>query len=140
MGPAAILLAGLPCLLKDMAWKRHSERAMRRSHSWWPARREEVVQLQRTQADRLNDLETRGQARLSRSLPRELTSVLDSLDSTHDEAAQATRSRVETVKASLAETRPSPENETAVHPGLAGGHLIAPSSVGKPSGQRSRSR
>jgi hypothetical protein len=97
------------------------------------ARREEVVQLQRTQADRLDDLETRGQARLaalSRSLPRELTSVLDSLDSTHDEAAQATRSRVETVKASLAATRPSPENETAVHPGLAGGHLIAPSSLG----------
>lgn len=84
------------------------------------ARREEVVQLQRTQADRLNDLETRGQARLaalSRSLPRDLTSVLDSLDSAHDEAAEATRSRVETVKASLAETRPSPRTRRRCIPG-----------------------
>ena len=97
------------------------------------ARREEVVQLQTAQADRLKDLETRGQARiaaLNKSLPREIVSALDSLDRTHEEAASATRSQVERVKASLVESSPSPENETAVHPGLAGGHLVAPSSLG----------
>jgi hypothetical protein len=97
------------------------------------ARREEVVQLQTTQADRLNELETRGQAQiaaLNKGLPREIVSALDSLDRTHEDAIQATRSHVESVKARLVESSPSPENETAVHPGLAGGRLIAPSALG----------
>ncbi len=95
------------------------------------ARRAEVVKLQRDQADRLADVERRGQARLadlSKRLPREIAGVLDTLERTQDEAAQATRSRVEQAKAALAQSSPAPENETAVHPGLANGRLIAPSS------------
>jgi hypothetical protein len=97
------------------------------------ARREEVAQLQAAQADRLSELETRGQARmaaLNKSLPREIVSTLDNLDRTHEEATVATRSNVEEVRARLVESSPSPQNETAAHPGLAGGHLIAPNSLG----------
>lgn len=93
------------------------------------ARREEVVRLQTAQADQLKDLETRGQARMAAlrsSLPKDLASVLDSLDKSHEQAHGATKSHVDTVKAKLAASGPSPENETAVHPGLAGGHLVAP--------------
>jgi len=96
-------------------------------------RREEVVKLQTDQADRLKDIETRGRARiaaLNKSLPKEFVNVLDNLDRTHDEATEETRSRVERVKATLVESRSLPENETAAHPGIAGGRLIAPSSLG----------
>lgn len=97
------------------------------------ARREEVVRLQKSQAHHLADLESRGQARvaaLRKTLPKEMVAVLDSLDKTHDEAKAATKSHVDKVKAKLAASASSPENETAVHPGLAGGHLVAPSSLG----------
>ncbi len=97
------------------------------------ARREEVVRLQKSQADHLKDLETRGQARiaaLKKTLPKDMVAVLDSLDKTHDEASAATKSHVDRVKAKFAPSGPSPENETAVHPGLAGGHLVAPGSLG----------
>jgi hypothetical protein len=97
------------------------------------ARRDEVVKLQQGQADRLKDIETRGQARiadLNKRLPREIVSALDTLGAAHEQAAEATRSRVESVKETLVQSRPSPENETAVHPGLAAGHLIAPGSLG----------
>lgn len=96
------------------------------------ARRDEVVRLQRDQADRLADIEARGQARLAdlkRRFPREIVSVFDMLEHTHDEAAQATKSRLERAKAALARTSPAPEDEkTVVHPGLVVGQLIAPSS------------
>jgi hypothetical protein len=97
------------------------------------ARREEVVKLQKDQADRLKDIETRGQARLAdlkKRLPREIVSTLDTLEATHEQAAEATRSHVEIVKSTLVQSRPSQENETAVHPGLAGGQLVVPGSVG----------
>jgi hypothetical protein len=97
------------------------------------ARRDEVVKLQQDRADRLKDIETRGQARiadLNKRLPREIVSVNDTLGATHEQAVETTRSRVERAKATLVQSGPSPENETAVHPGLAGGHLIAPSSLG----------
>jgi hypothetical protein len=97
------------------------------------ARREEVVQLQKVQADRLKDIEARGQAQiadLNKRLPREIVSALDTLGATHEEAAETTRSHVERVKATLAQSGPSPENETALHPGLAGGQLVVPGSVG----------
>lgn len=96
-------------------------------------RREEVVRLQKSHADQLKDLETRGQTRigdLKKSLPKELVAVLDTLDKTHDKASTATKSHVEKVKAKLVDAEPSPEHETAMHPGLAGGHLVAPSSLG----------
>lgn len=97
------------------------------------ARREEVVRMQKSQADRLKDLESRGQARLAdlkKSLPREIVTALDRLDKAHDAAGKATESHLERAKAELVESGPSPENETAVHPGLAGGQLVAPSSLG----------
>lgn len=97
------------------------------------ARREDVVRLQKSQADQLADLEARGQARLialRKTLPKELATTLDDLNKTHDDAKTATKSRVEDIKAKLAASGPTAENETAVHPGLAGGHLVAPHSLG----------
>jgi hypothetical protein len=97
------------------------------------ARREEVVRLQKAQVDQLKDLETRGQARmasLKETLPGNLVSVLDSQDKQHEEASAATAAHVERVKAKLADMATSPENETAIHPGLAAGQLVAPSSLG----------
>jgi hypothetical protein len=96
-------------------------------------RREEVVRLQKAQADQLKDLETRGQARiadLKKTLPKEMATVFDRLDSTHEKASASTKSHVDKVVAKLAESEPSPENVTDLHPGLAGGHLVAPSSLG----------
>jgi hypothetical protein len=97
------------------------------------ARREEVVRLQKNQADQLEDLETRGQSRiaaLKKTLPKDILTTLDSLDKMHNEASEATKAHVERVKAKLAASAISPENETAIHPGLAGGHLVAPNSLG----------
>jgi hypothetical protein len=97
------------------------------------ARREQVVRLQKSQADQLTDLQTRGQAQiaeLKKTLPKEFVTVLDSLDRTHDKATTAAKSQVEKARAELSSSVPAPEDETAVHPGLAGGHLVAPSSLG----------
>lgn len=97
------------------------------------ARREEVVKLQTTQASDLEKLETRGQAKLAnlkKSLPKEIVDVLNRLDRANEEASSETRTLVEQAKASLVDSGPSPENETAAHPGLAGGRLVAPSSLG----------
>jgi len=96
-------------------------------------RREEVVQLQKSQADQLKDLETRGQAKkaaLKKTLPKDIVAFLDSQDKMHDEKEAATKSHVETVKARLADSVPSSEHQTAFHPGLAAGQLVAPSSLG----------
>jgi len=97
------------------------------------ARREEVVQMQKSEADHLKDLETRGQARMATlhsTLPKDIVAVLRNLDKAHEEASAATNAHVDRVKAKFAASGPSQENETAVHPGLAGGHLVAPSSLG----------
>jgi hypothetical protein len=91
------------------------------------------VRSQKSQADQLKDLETRGQARIAalrKTLPKDMVAVLDGLDKTHEEASAATKSHTDKVKAKFAASVSSPENETAMHPGLAGGHLVAPSSLG----------
>jgi hypothetical protein len=96
-------------------------------------RRAEVVRLQKSEADQIKDLETRGQARktdLKKRLPKDIVAVVDDLEKMHDELTSATRSRVDAAKAELVASSPSPENETAIHPGLAGGQLVAPGSVG----------
>lgn len=96
-------------------------------------RREEIVLTQKAQADQLKDLETRGQARLAelkKSLPKDIATALDRLDKGHADAAKATESQVERIKAEFAESAPSPEGQTAFHPGLAGGQLVAPNSLG----------
>ena len=97
------------------------------------ARREEVVRLQKSQADQLKDMETRGRARIAalrKTMPKDIVAVMDKLDKTHSEAQAATKAHVESIRAKLADSTPSPENETATHPGLAGGHLVAPNSLG----------
>jgi hypothetical protein len=97
------------------------------------ARREEVVRLQKSQADHLKELETRGQEQitaLKKSLPKDIVSTMESLDKVHEQASAATKSRADKLKAKLVASVSLPENETAVHPGLAGGHLVAPSSLG----------
>jgi hypothetical protein len=96
-------------------------------------RRRDVERMQKKQADQLKDIEERGQAKLAdlkKSLPKDIAQVLERLDKDHDDAAKATDKQLERVKAELVESSPSPEDETALHPGLAGGQLVAPSSVG----------
>jgi hypothetical protein len=97
------------------------------------ARREEVLRLQKAQANHLKDLEIRGQGRIAalhKILPKEIVAVLQNLDKTYDEASEDTKSHVESVKAKFAAEGSSPENETAAHPGLAAGRLVASSSLG----------
>ena len=67
---------------------------------------------------------------MKKTLPKEFAGVLDGLTKTQDEASAATKSHVEKIKAKLAASSPSPENETALHPGMANGHLVAPNSLG----------
>jgi len=59
------------------------------------ARREEVVRLQKSQAEQLKDVETRGQARiadLKKSLPKDIAAVLTSLEKGNTKAVSATDS------------------------------------------------
>jgi hypothetical protein len=97
------------------------------------ARREEVVRLQKAQADGLREMETRGQARmaaLNKTLPKELVATLDALEKSHEDATAATRARSEHLKEKYAASTIPVQYETAMHPGLAGGRLIAPNSLG----------
>lgn len=97
------------------------------------ARREEVVGLQKAQAANLQDMESRGKTRLSalkRTLPKDMLAVLDTLDKTHAEAETMAKSQLADTMATYADSVVSPENQTAMHPGLAGGQLIAPQSLG----------
>jgi hypothetical protein len=97
------------------------------------ARREEVVRLQQSEANQIKDLETRGQKRMAalrKTLPKDILSFLDSQETMHEELQASTQSQVDTAKARLVDSVPALENQTAVHPGLAGGQLVAPSSLG----------
>lgn len=96
------------------------------------ARRDEVVRIQ-TASDNLMDTEARGQSRLTalrRSLTRELADTLDGLQDEHDTAAERAASTASELRARYAETGPDSLGETALHPGLVAGHLIAPNSLG----------
>jgi len=96
-------------------------------------RREEVVKLQRAQAEHIKDLETRGQGRLlalKRILPKEVVETLDKLDKQHDEATGQTKALVESAKQRLRDSRPADQHETGPHPGQFRGQLIAPNSLG----------
>jgi hypothetical protein len=97
------------------------------------ARREDVEKLQQKRADEIKDLESRGRARLAdlkKKLPKDIVDVLKELDKTHDQAAEATKTNVEYLKEKLSNSTPREEKRTDVHPGLAGGQLIAPNSLG----------
>jgi hypothetical protein len=97
------------------------------------ARREEVVRLQKSQADHLKDLETRGQARiaaLKQTLPKDVVGVLDSLDKAHDEASAATKAHTDRAMAKFAGSALAVGNETAVHPSSAEGLLLTPNALG----------
>ena len=97
------------------------------------ARRAEVVRLQKAQAAEIEDLDRRGRQSLTalrKSLSKDIVSALDGLDKMHGEADEATKSRVETMVERMADATPSAENETALHPGMAGGQLVAPNSLG----------
>ena len=96
-------------------------------------RRKEVVRLQQGLAEQLKEQEAHGQARLAslnKLLPKDIGTVLDSLDKLHEEASASTKALVERVSARLADAPVSPEFDTATHPGMAAGRLIAPHSVG----------
>jgi hypothetical protein len=97
------------------------------------ARREEVVRMQKSQTEQIKDLETRGQARLAslkKTLPKEVAGVLDDLAKSEGEATASTKAHVDKIKAKMAASGPSPENETGIHPGIVRGHLVAPNSLG----------
>ena len=96
-------------------------------------RRDEVVLLQNKQTEQIKDLETRGTKRLAdlkKTLPKDFVAVLDSLDKIHHQSVLTTKSTVDEIKAELVDSSPSKENETAIHPGLAGNFLVAPNSLG----------
>lgn len=96
-------------------------------------RREQVVRLQTKRADQVKDVEVRSHSRiesLKQTLPKDFGAAMESLDKSQDYSVAAAKSEVEKLRSNLITSRPSPENETAVHPGLAGGHLIAPNSLG----------
>jgi hypothetical protein len=97
------------------------------------ARRKEVVRLQSKQEEQIKDLEARGTRRLAdlrKSLPKDFAAVFDTLQKSHDQAALNTASEVENIKANLVNSEAAEENQTAFHPGMAAGHLIAPNSLG----------
>ncbi len=97
------------------------------------ARRDEVVRWQKSQADRLKAMEMQGQEKISalrKTLSKDMLAVLDHLDKSHENARGLIAADAENTKSRLVASRPSEENETAMHPGLAGGHLAAPNSQG----------
>jgi hypothetical protein len=93
------------------------------------ARRDEVVLLQEKRTKQLEDLEIRGARRLAdlkKTLPKGFVAVLDSLDKIHRRSTLTTKPTVEDAKAELAASCHSKENQTEVHPGLAGNCPIVP--------------
>lgn len=97
------------------------------------ARRNEVVALQTAHAERIKTAESLGQERIAalrKTLPKDILGVMDGLDKEHEIASLGTVSHADAVKNRLMGSTCAPEDETAMHPGLAGGQLIAPSSLG----------
>jgi len=96
-------------------------------------RREEVVELQNSEADQIKDLEKRGQKQISdlkKALPNDLSGLLEKQEERHEEESKATESHVKEIKEELVESTPKPQFQTQIHPGIADGKLIAPSSLG----------
>jgi hypothetical protein len=97
----------------------------------WEQRRAEVVRLQQRQAQQLQDLENRGQARIRTfraSLPSSLLDTIDAAHKADSDAATVSKSVIADTRAKLIESAPT--SLEPFHPGLANGQLIAPSSVG----------
>ena len=97
------------------------------------ARRDEVLRLQESEALRLQDIEKSGEARnndMRRDLPAELVAFMDKRSKTQDDAGAEAQREVEDIQNKLIATAISAEEETAAHPGLAGGQLVAPSALG----------
>jgi hypothetical protein len=97
------------------------------------ARHAEVETQQRKQADEIRDLESRGRTKLAdlkKKLPKDVVDVLNELDNGHDRAASETKERVENAKEKSSAYSLRAEDRTDVHPGMAGGQLIAPNSLG----------
>ena len=95
-------------------------------------RREEVVRLQKAEADRLEDIETRGQARIAQlksTMPADLVKTFDALDASHREAEAAARHHAEQAKAKHMAAGAF-ESEMASHPALAGNRLAAAAGLG----------
>src|SRR5262249_2194577 len=90
-----------------------------------------VVRLQQGQAERLRDVESRGQQRiraLRASLPKETSDLLERLAKLDDDATAIARSSLADTRKRLLESTPTVS--TALHPGLVQGRLLAPHSVG----------
>ncbi|HEX7984406.1 MAG TPA: hypothetical protein VF616_12890 [Duganella sp.] len=97
------------------------------------ARRDEVVRLQQSEAQQLQDIEKRGGARakeLHDGLPAELVAFMDKQSKAQDDASTEAKREVEEIKNQLIDMPVAAEGETAIHPGLAGNQLIAASALG----------
>ncbi|HWW73232.1 MAG TPA: hypothetical protein VN089_25075 [Duganella sp.] len=97
------------------------------------ARRAEVVRLQESEALQLQDIEKRGDARIKEmrdGLPAELVAFMDKQSKAQDDASTEAKREVEDIKNKLIAAPVAEEEETAVHPGLAGNQLVAPSALG----------
>ena len=97
------------------------------------ARRDEVVRLQQSEALQLQDIATRGEARVKEihdGLPAELVAFMDQQSKAQDDASTEARREVEEIKNQLIAAPVAAEGETAVHPGLAGNQLLAASALG----------
>ncbi|MBG6189801.1 hypothetical protein IWX64_000728 [Arthrobacter sp. CAN_A212] len=95
-------------------------------------RREEVVDLQKTEANRLEQLEKSGGARLSqlqKELPDELSKALVAQDKTHQDLAADTVKDTESIVQKMSGYEVAPEVSAAAHPGLVRGSLAAEASA-----------
>ncbi|MFD2934266.1 hypothetical protein [Spirosoma flavum] len=93
-------------------------------------RRQEVVRLQKSQAEQIEKANKSGQTRmdqLKKSLPQDVVTFLDNQEKTHKEEQAAIESYTAEAKTSLSSIEVSPENITSIHPGLVEGHLLSDS-------------
>lgn len=96
-------------------------------------RREEVVQLQKSQESQLLDLETRGQERIKsmkKALPKDIVTTLESFDIAHKEAADSAKSQNEKAIEKFALSKAAPANETSIYPNMIDGQMITASAIG----------
>ena len=97
------------------------------------ARRDEVLRLQQSEALHLQDIEQRGADRVKAmrdGLPAEFVAFMDKQGKADDAAGDEYRREVEEIRAKLIGTAIPEAEHTAVHPGLAGGQLVAPAALG----------
>jgi len=96
-------------------------------------RREEVIQLQKSEAAQLAAMETRGQERiklLKKNLPKDILTTLESFDVAHQQAADLAKSQDDAEVKILKALKPAEANETSIFPDSISGQFITASAIG----------